>query len=141
MRELKGFMKTLYTWLHPLREEIRYTVIASATLLLAFGVYLTGAGFGKPWPGTWQWSSPKIQQVVVWAAFTILAPCWFTLEYFIFGPFTDEDLAQFKHGQDQSAKIWIAVAAVMLTVFFGKDLANEKHETTPAVQVNNNGCL
>jgi hypothetical protein len=32
------------------------------------------------------------------------------------------DFDVFKHGQDVSAKIWIAVSSVLLVLYFGKDI-------------------
>src|SRR5262249_6686731 len=38
-------------------------------------------------------------------------------------------LEEFKHGQDQSAKIWLALVSVLAGLYFGKDLVRD--EPTP----------
>ena len=65
--------------------------------------------------------------------FTILAPCWFSFEWFISGHPNDDGL---KYAQDLGSRIWIAVATVMLAMYFGKDLARESHPQNPVPCVN-----
>jgi hypothetical protein len=75
---------------------------------------------------------------IIWI---LLAPMWFWFEYFFL--FQDETksgvkLEEFKHGQDQSAKIWLALVTVLAGLYFGKDLVRE--EQTPPCTPGSSGA-
>jgi hypothetical protein len=68
-------------------------------------------------------------KVVVMIGWTILPPILFWAEYF--GIYrreaqklrpTPQDFDEFKYSQDISSKIWIAVSAALLILYFGKDI-------------------
>ena len=62
---------------------------------------------------------------VVLAAWIVLPPVWFWAEYFLVyrsGHYPGESLDEFKYGQDQAARIWLALITALLGLYFGKDL-------------------
>ena len=55
------------------------------------------------------------------AAWTLLPPIWFWLEYFVIRPPTDPESASFdryKYGQELSRNVWAAVVALLLVLYF-----------------------
>jgi hypothetical protein len=58
----------------------------------------------------------------------MVPPIWFWYEYFFLYKDTitaKVELDAFKHGQDQSAKIWLALVTILAGLYFGKDLVRE----------------
>ncbi len=95
--------------------------------------------------GVWEKFNPhnhiKVAQAIVLGIWILLAPMWFWFEYFFL--FQDETksgvkLEEFKHGQDQSAKIWLALVTVLAGLYFGKDLVRE--EQTPPCTPGSSGA-
>lgn len=104
-------------------QRIMGTLAAiGAIVSLCFGLFGFGIGFDKDNP-------VKVWQAVILAFWVLTPPLWFWLEYFFFfkdTPCGDRgDFDMFKHGQDQAAKIWLALITVLLGLYFGKDLTRE----------------
>ena len=104
-------------------QRIMGTLAAlGAILSLCFGRLGFGIGFDKDNP-------VKVWQAGILAFWVLAPPLWFWLEYFFF--FKDTPCGDrgafdmFKHGQDQAAKIWLALITVLLGLYFGKDLTRE----------------
>jgi hypothetical protein len=77
-----------------------------ASVLLAF--------FGIP-------HSLEARAVIV-SAWTLLPPTFFFIEtWWIHNEATDAGWDQFKFGQEQATKIWVAVVTVLFGLYFGKD--------------------
>jgi hypothetical protein len=98
------------------------------------GVFSTAALLGSLYFARYGWGQKietggrvKILQVIVLVAWTLLPPIWFWAEYiFLFrGAYPNEEkhkLESLKTQQDLSSKIWIAVASVLLILYFWKDI-------------------
>ncbi len=74
----------------------------------------------------------KKNEAIILACWTIIPPIWFWIEaVFLFRIFyiNPNDFEKFKHRQDQSAKVWLALGTLLLAVFFGKDLTREAAST------------
>lgn len=68
----------------------------------------------------------KVQQAIMLAFWIVVPPVWFWFEYFyLYKGSSNDDLEKFKHGQDQSSKIWLALVTVLLAAYFGKDLIRD----------------
>jgi hypothetical protein len=117
----------------PFRDDkIIVARLVAVILALAFLVYsltLVRAGWTAKWPATFDIHCVKIQQVIVWCIWTVFPPLWFLLEFALF-KFQDPNFEKLKYGQDLAAKIWIAVAAVLLVLYFGKDIKEAKPPQT-----------
>lgn len=88
------------------------------------------------WVGFDPQKPTKVHQAYVLGLWILLPPIWFWLEYFFL--YKDEGTAvvkleAFKHGQEQSAKIWLALVTLLAGLYFGKDLVREapSPSTTP----------
>ena len=81
-------------------------------------------GFGK---GFDPHDPVKVFQAVVLGIWVIVPPIWFWYEYFFLysNATTKPGLDEFKHGQDQSSKIWLALVTLLLGLYFGKDLSRD----------------
>ncbi len=57
-------------------------------------------------------------------------PVWFLYEFFYLYKRvkSPEDWDRFKHGQDQSAKVWLALVTVLFGLYFGKDFRTESEK-------------
>lgn len=82
--------------------------------------------------GIWERFDPgkplKKAQAIVLGVWILVPPIWFWAEYFFL--YKDEatstvKLEAFKYGQDQSAKIWLALITTLAGLYFGKDLVRE----------------
>jgi hypothetical protein len=99
--------------------------IASGAMILSvvFGLFW---GFGK---GFDPHDCVKVSQAIVLGIWVIAPPIWFWYEYFYLYPDTTyvpkPSLDEFKHGQEQSSKIWLALVTLLLGLYFGKDLTRE----------------
>jgi hypothetical protein len=71
----------------------------------------------------------KVLQAVFLVTWIVGPPLWFWYEFFYLYKRTknSEDWDRFKHGQDQSAKIWLALVIVLFGLYFGKDFRTESH--------------
>jgi len=71
----------------------------------------------------------KVAEAIVLGLWVLLPPIWFWYEYFFL--YKDipkverEKIEEFKHGQDQSAKLWLALITVLLGLYFEKDLVKD----------------
>ncbi len=63
--------------------------------------------------------SIKVAQAVVLGFWVLVPPIWFWCEYFFFYATDLQPLDEFKHGQDQAAKIWVALIALLYGMYFG----------------------
>jgi hypothetical protein len=66
----------------------------------------------------------KVAQAIVLSIWIVGPPIWFWYEYFHLyrpAPEPKPDLDSFKYGQDQAAKIWLALVTLLLALYFGKD--------------------
>jgi hypothetical protein len=96
--------------------------------LIGMGVslYLAKFGFGL---GFDKDNPFKFWQALTLSFWVLVPPIWFWVEYFFLfkrTPTSDRgEFDEFKHGQDQAAKIWLALITVLLGLYFGKDLTRE----------------
>jgi hypothetical protein len=84
---------------------------------------------GKPQP---QFVNPKVQQLIVWCLWTISIPLWFLFECWKTKK-NMEKLERLKYGQQLAEKFWIAIAAILLVLFFGKDIGRARPCAMPPV--------
>ncbi|HEX7158675.1 MAG TPA: hypothetical protein VF214_06660 [Edaphobacter sp.] len=112
---------------HPEWKSARWVMgfVASGFMVVSilFGIWF---GFGKGFdPRDWA----KVAQAVVLGIWVIAPPIWFWYEYFFLYPDTNitpkPSLDEFKHGQEQASKIWLALVTLLLGLYFGKDLVRE----------------
>ena len=102
---------------------------------LGFVALLLGPlGFGDPLGSDHSFKAVRVVLLVLW---TVGPPVWFWYEFFylykrVRNP---EDWDRFKHGQDQSAKIWLALVAVLFGLYFGKDFRTESEKPANAPRV------
>lgn len=75
----------------------------------------------------------KYLQAFVLSVWIVVPPIWFWFEFFYLYKKENPkpDLDEFKHGQDQSSKIWLALVTVLLGMYFGRDLIREPSEKQP----------
>ena len=106
--------------------------IAWAGAALGFVALLLGS-FGSSDPLDSEHPVRMLQRVslVIWI---VGPPLWFWYEFFYLYKRTknSEDWDTFKHGQDQSTKIWIALAIVLLGLDFGKSFGTASHQLANA---------
>lgn len=64
----------------------------------------------------------KIPRLVVWGVWTIGPPVWFMFEYELFHreypDAEDKKITHFKYNQELVSKLWIAIAAALLVLYF-----------------------
>ena len=106
----------------------RLIVARIVAVIMAFGwllysVRLVRTGWDTPFPHEFELSDQKIQQAIAWSVWTIATPLWFLFEYYLFNmayPVPPQgELDKFKHNQQLSGKCWLAVAAILLALYFG----------------------
>ena len=110
---------------------VRVVAVVGAFCWLGHSACLVKTGWGVPLPQQFVRGNVKVPQAMAWTVWTVLAPLWFLLENSIFNytGASKTEREQFKYSQDLAAKVWIAVAAVLLVLYFGKDIGgNEKAE-------------
>jgi hypothetical protein len=94
-----------------------YPFVITAAALLAIIFFICGL--------IWL-PRPKSYQVLKWimyGAWVIGPPIWFCWEFFYFRTHgRPECFEAFKYGQDLASKVWLAVAAILGALFFGKAL-------------------
>src|ERR1019366_447594 len=107
-------------------KQVRYVAaIVSAVAMvcsLYFGKYEFGMGFDSH-------DHIKVGQAIVLGIWILGPPIWFWIVYFFIykepSAAGRPKLEEFKHGQDQSSKIWLALVTVLLGLYFGKDITRE----------------
>jgi hypothetical protein len=83
----------------------------------------------------------RVWQAIVLGVWIIVPPVWFWYEYFYLFKRTKDfkqpqDFERFKYGQEQSAKIWLALVTVLIALYFGPNLlGHEKTSPCTAPQV------
>ena len=93
---------------------------------MVLGFWEFGEGFQKG-------DHVKYLQAFVLSVWIVVPPIWFWFEFFYLYKKENPkpDLDEFKHGQDQSSKIWLALVTVLLGMYFGHDLIREASEKQP----------
>lgn len=97
-------------------------------IALALGLF----GFGQPLDRK---HPIKIVQAVMLVIWIIGPSIWFWYECFYLYKRTqnqNRDWDGFKYGQDQSAKIWLALVTVLFGLYFGKDFIRETSKPQPS---------
>jgi hypothetical protein len=123
-------------WQHDWKKaQARMGWIASGLLVISVAVcfWSFGQGFDPHKPS-------KIVQAVLLGVWVLAPPIWFWYEYYFLysnyaptSPATKPPLEEFKHGQDQSAKIWLALVTLLFGLYFGKDLIRDTPPPAPPV--------
>jgi hypothetical protein len=118
------------------RKKVGWAAAISALASLVLGCW-----------GVWQGFDPanhsKVVQAFVLGLWILVSPIWFWAEYFFL--YKDKttsgvEFEAFKHGQDQAAKIWLALITILAGLYFGKDLVREspppsdKHQSSSSQQ-------
>ncbi|HEY7337222.1 MAG TPA: hypothetical protein VH639_20190 [Bryobacteraceae bacterium] len=125
---------------------------ALAVFSILFGIHFLRTGDGldaKLWGSTL-----RVWKVCLLAPWVILPPIWFSVEYYYLYPKvaasliaappakpatrTDErendsetakdSLERFKQGQEESAKVWLALVTLLTGIYFGKELGGKAEE-------------
>ena len=103
---------------------------AVAAIGMTLSLYFAKFEFGK---GFETGDQVKFWQAVVLCTWILGPPLWFWLEYFAFFERTPglptDAWERFKYGQEQSAKIWLALITVLLGLYFGKDFTHESSDS------------
>lgn len=123
-------------------DEVQSTRTFMAWVAAIFGFVAIGLGFTHfDDPLDWQHKF-KIIQAGILVLWIIAPPIWFWYEFFFLYKRTqddnrdkdpDRDFDRFKFGQDQSAKIWLALVTVLFGLYFGKDFKRES-KSSPVQQ-------
>jgi hypothetical protein len=104
----------------------RITAFILACGVLSYSVLLVGKGWGLCFSHDFRITDYKVQQAIVWSVWTIATPLWFLFEYYLFNKSypdpPDSLLKRFKNNQELASKCWLAVAAVLLALYFGRDM-------------------
>lgn len=104
----------------------RITAVVLACCWLSYSLWLVVKGWGASFPCDFQITNYKIQQAIAWSVWTIATPVWFLFEYDLFNKrYPDPPAAlleKLKYNQDLTGKCWLAVAAVLLAFYFGRDM-------------------
>ena len=108
----------------------------TSAVLLVISLGLSFWGFGQGFDTK---KLSKIVQAGLLGFWVLAPPIWFWYEYFFLyssyapvAPATKPLLEDFKHGQDQSAKIWLALVTLLFGLYFGKDLVRDAPPPAPA---------
>ena len=109
-----------------LEDGRTYDVTNPAEIALLLGPF----GFGDPLDSD---HPVKVLQAVLLVIWIVGPPVWFWYEFFYLYKRANnpEDWDRFKHGQDQSAKIWLALVTVLFGPYFGKDFKNKNPRSLP----------
>ena len=102
----------------PIRRVVGVVSGILAAASLAFG----RCGFAQKFEEKRNWAG--YTQAIVLAAWIVLPPVWFWIEYYFVyrvHAYPGENREDFKYGQDQAAKIWLALVTALLGLYFGKD--------------------
>jgi len=123
----------LQTWWSPpeRRAKWQHRLGAFSGIFLVVSVALGFWEFGQ---GFKIGDHVKYLQAFFLSVWIVVPPIWFWWEYFYLyksAPAPKPDLDEFKHGQDQSSKIWLALVTVLLGMYFGHDLIREPSEKQP----------
>jgi hypothetical protein len=112
-------------------ERISKARIAAATIAFLFSIASFIFAYTS-WHDTWKCEPYfKGAQVVIWCIWTIAPPVYFIFEYGMFTnaypPIPDNKqtpllFERLKTGQDIASKVWLAIATVLLVLYFHKDL-------------------
>ncbi|SRR5260370_40278081 len=101
----------------------RILAFVLACCWFSYSLWLVVKGWDACFPREFHISDCKIQQAIAWSVWTIATPVWFLLEYYLFDtsyPVPPPGLLEkFKHNQDLAGKCWLAVAGVLLALYFG----------------------
>jgi hypothetical protein len=64
----------------------------------------------------------KFQRLLAWGFWTIVPPLWFMVEYTLFhGEYPDADdksIKHFEYNQELVSRLWVAIAAALLVLYF-----------------------
>lgn len=104
-------------------KKVRKVVGWVSALCAVASVVFSRWGFAE---GFTKCSRVKVAQAFILAAWIVLPPVWFWLEYYMLylpKPASYEGWEQYKYGQELSSKIWLALVTTLLGLYFGKDLA------------------
>jgi hypothetical protein len=80
----------------------------------------------------------KVAQAIVLSIWIVCPPIWFWYEYFHLyrpAPEPKPDIENFKYGQDQAAKIWLALVTLLLALYFGKDFTRDSSDASKTSEV------
>ena len=117
-------VKKIWNWLFPGKMWTFFQhwlgLLGSVAMLysLQYARHEFGVGFSKDDP-------VKIHQAIMLAFWIVIPPIWFWAEFYFLYDGGATHLDEFKHGQDQSSKIWLALVTVILGMYFGKDLIRD----------------
>jgi len=107
-------------------NKARYIAGGAAIIPFVISLVLIPLGWLEPLPKDLEHWTVKTWQVVFWLAWSIVPPGWFVFENWLFGrqiPAPEKDVAdRFKYNQDLASKVWIAIAAALLVLYFGKEI-------------------
>jgi hypothetical protein len=110
-------------------RKSRWIIGCVSTLALFYSLFVAYRGWGIFIPDKGPWPCIKIEQLVLLVIWSLVPPVWFWFEFYFQylrhweqNTLPPRDFDVFKHGQDVSAKIWIAVSSVLLVLYFGKDI-------------------
>jgi hypothetical protein len=123
-------------WQHDWKKaQTRMGWTAAVFLVISVGVCFWGFGQGFD-----PHKLSKIAQAILLGLWVLAPPIWFWYEYFfLYSTYTAPSgaakplLEEFKHGQDQSAKIWLALVTLLFGLYFGKDLIRDTPPPAPPV--------
>ncbi len=106
---------------------MQYVAACLSAAGLLYSLFLAKYEFGK---GFDPHSKAKVLQAIVLSFWILAPPIWFWFEYFFLYKGSDSTtdkpaLDDFKHGQDQASKIWLALVTLLLGLYFGKDLIRD----------------
>lgn len=108
------------------------TFMAWAAAMVGLVALLLGPlGFGDPLDSN---HPVKVLQAVILVIWIVGPPVWFWYEFFYLykRAKNPEEWDRFKHGQEQSAKIWLALVTVLFGLYFGKDFRTESEKPANA---------
>lgn len=114
-----------------LRKMLHYIFGTVAAIGMVASIAFAKCRFGYPFDRN---DPVKVQQAVVLCFWILAPPIWFWFEYyFLYLPQKTRTatLDEYKHGVDQSAKIWLALITVLLGLYFGKDLVKDSSPASP----------
>jgi hypothetical protein len=101
---------------------MKWIVGIVATILMLKSLYIAkyefGVGFSKEDP-------VKMLQAKILCFWILVPPIWFWFEYYFLYTEGKNGMEELKHGQDQSAKVWLALITVLFGLYFGKDLIRD----------------
>ena len=87
--------------------EVLFSALAVLATIVAIAIFWSPGSSGKP----------SVPLVIILGLWLVGPPIWFVWEWWIRQPLDDDAFARFKHSQELTRNLWLAVAAFLALLF------------------------